>query len=458
MMRRRLPTFLRIVGALGRGGLRLVRVWPWYAGILAVLLLAHTIFNIVASRELARELAAAKARGVPLTLAELAPPEVPDQENAALVYHRALTLVAGLKDPMFGPVLRFANPRVVTNAPEATESDVAQFITRHHEIFDMLQEGEELPRARYPGDWRSYPEPLFHRRDSAMGDAAWLLAADATVKARRGDASGAIADVKVALAMAESVAPEPAMWSQLLRSASGWITLKTLNTVMDTSPPSADDCYATYRVLSPVAYPEGYRRGLEAMRAQSLRFFDDVRRYPRGYWRCRGEKSPKWLFWPGLARFIWAPWLKKDEVAYLRHIDAVAPLYTKPYDEKARAARLRVLPRYAVVTRLLARGYGTAIPNRRDSMVALNRLAQWALAARVYQAKRGHYPAALSDVSRVVGWSLPKDPFTGRDFVYRREGRGYTLYSLGPNKRDDGGKERSPSTPTVDDIIWRMTR
>jgi hypothetical protein len=38
---------------------------------------------------------------------------------------------------------------------------------------------------------------------------------------------------------------------------------------------------------------------------------------------------------------------------------------------------------------------------------------------------------------------LPKlqtDYFSGKNFVYRRNGEGFILYSVGANRRDDGGR------------------
>jgi hypothetical protein len=49
---------------------------------------------------------------------------------------------------------------------------------------------------------------------------------------------------------------------------------------------------------------------------------------------------------------------------------------------------------------------------------------------------RGQYPpslAALGDDPLFI------DPFSGKPFIYRPEGVAYTLYSVGPNQKDDGG-------------------
>jgi hypothetical protein len=35
---------------------------------------------------------------------------------------------------------------------------------------------------------------------------------------------------------------------------------------------------------------------------------------------------------------------------------------------------------------------------------------------------------------------MPIDPFSGRPLIYRPDGEGYQLYSIGPDGKDDGGQ------------------
>jgi hypothetical protein len=99
----------------------------------------------------------------------------------------------------------------------------------------------------------------------------------------------------------------------------------------------------------------------------------------------------------------------------------------------------------------------------RDKSVARIGLAQHAMALRVFQIETGQYPASLAQLRAKVKWPLPPDPFTGKDFVYRRAGAGYLLYSIGPNMRDEGGTDQrsfrgAPGHYPPDDIPCRMTR
>jgi hypothetical protein len=48
---------------------------------------------------------------------------------------------------------------------------------------------------------------------------------------------------------------------------------------------------------------------------------------------------------------------------------------------------------------------------------------------------------------------VPGDPFGGKDFIYRRRGAGYLLYSVGPNLRDDGANA-PVAEKRLDDIVW----
>jgi hypothetical protein len=124
-------------------------------------------------------------------------------------------------------------------------------------------------------------------------------------------------------------------------------------------------------------------------------------------------------------------------------------------------------PWYAVVTRTLAPIYIRAT-QARDEARAMVGLMRAALALRDYQIEHRSYPASLADLRAAGGWAIPHDPFSGKPFIYRREGAGYLVYSVGADLKDDGGisqrtaTERAPrpisSRPLAYDLPLRMTR
>jgi hypothetical protein len=72
---------------------------------------------------------------------------------------------------------------------------------------------------------------------------------------------------------------------------------------------------------------------------------------------------------------------------------------------------------------------------------AQNVLLLVALALRAYRTERGAYPVVLADLVPGYLSTIPSDPFALRRSVrYRRVGRSYVAYSVGPDGIDNGGQ------------------
>ena len=90
------------------------------------------------------------------------------------------------------------------------------------------------------------------------------------------------------------------------------------------------------------------------------------------------------------------------------------------------------------------------------------RMAQVAFALAAFRAEQGTYPAKLADLVPKYLKELPEDVVSGKPLRYKREGTGYLLYSLGPNEKDDNGRESPVTDPKTgeelrgDDIVIRM--
>ena len=73
------------------------KIWKRRLVIFSILLvvgvISYTIFNYILTRQLERELTEIRKSGAPVSLQELAPPPVPDTENAAILYQQAFHLI-----------------------------------------------------------------------------------------------------------------------------------------------------------------------------------------------------------------------------------------------------------------------------------------------------------------------------------------------------------------------------
>ena len=61
------------------------------------------------------------------------------------------------------------------------------------------------------------------------------------------------------------------------------------------------------------------------------------------------------------------------------------------------------------------------------------------IAIERYRRSHGELPHSLDDVAGAYIDSIPLDPFTGGKLLYSRDEEGYVMYSVGPNRQDDGG-------------------
>jgi hypothetical protein len=61
------------------------------------------------------------------------------------------------------------------------------------------------------------------------------------------------------------------------------------------------------------------------------------------------------------------------------------------------------------------------------------------VALEMYRNKEGEYPQKLDQLKGILG-EIPVDPFTNEPLKYRRTEEGYVVYSVGEDLRDDGGK------------------
>jgi hypothetical protein len=74
------------------------------------------------------------------------------------------------------------------------------------------------------------------------------------------------------------------------------------------------------------------------------------------------------------------------------------------------------------------------------------------LALRAHSAEHGKPPAQLKELSPTFLKEIPRDPFTGKPLVYRPQGTNWLLYSVGPDRVDNGGipvTRNSPNTVTI---------
>jgi hypothetical protein len=149
----------------------------------------------------------------------------------------------------------------------------------------------------------------------------------------------------------------------------------------------------------------------------------------------------------------------------LRKIDEeIRKLAQEAKDMKSLAWSMLANPRQAISQRLGESLVAVFLPgisavaDADDRAVMQLDLTKLAFALAAFRDERGSYPAELVDLVPKHVAQLPKDFFLAADLHYRREGDGYTLYSVGLNGKDDGGKgyEDRKGNEDWDDLVVRV--
>ncbi len=70
---------------------------------------------------------------------------------------------------------------------------------------------------------------------------------------------------------------------------------------------------------------------------------------------------------------------------------------------------------------------------------ALQRVTEVALALRLYRKEHGRYPEDLRALVPKFLPSVPSDPYDGKPLRYRKLAKGFKVWSVGGNRKDDGG-------------------
>jgi len=454
------PTFKRI-------GKRLFAISkPIGKGFLVLVIVLGGVYGILAcvfTSQYRSEIAAVKARGEPLTPADLMGEEIPDAENAAIVYERIFSELAKeavLKD------LYTLEEFVHSDAAEKdapTPDEARRALARSRKVLALLEEAASRPKCRFQLNWGD-PTQRDFRHFSRLRSLMQLLRADAVINAQNGQMRDACHSINMELKLLKSLEDEPTLIAQLVQVALFGITKQSMNDALAYGDITEAQARQLFDALAEVDVPHGFMRCWQGERVYFLRISQmsdppvTVRNTsPGGRGGVRIYHLPKplgWLYGRTLFR--------GEQAAYLRfmarQIDGVNLSY-----KEAKSRRLfeeqQNLPFYATLSKTLAPVHAR-VAKQRYIFEAHVAQTQVVLALQAYKDRQGSYPATLDELRSRLGWELPKDPFSGKDLVYKRQDKRFLLYSIGPDLNDDGGKELDhyliPTKPG--DIVWKWER
>lgn len=451
----------------------LIRIGLVLLIVVAAVLAVRGIFNYVEGRKLTRTVAGLKAKGIPVTAGALTGP-CSDEDNAARLWKGVENIFEDKVERGPGIPPRPA-PTVLQSFGRAWEaytegkpiapadrSDLKELILKNQQVFELLAEMGQKPCFRYRDPGQPRLEGL-QPNALKMIRITKLLILSALFSAEEGDLKTAVGKLRTGLRFAPLVAQEGSLISYLIAVADTRMLAFFSGDLFRGQPIGDEDLLNLIDELDPAPWP-GRLAG--AVRGERVDFIEAGDYVLRGSLKdlefLYGEPS----FLKNIGAWLIRPGLKKDFREALPIYDEFEAQAQRPYYESrdffvSRGRALMERPWYAFFSKAMMANFEAAF--MKEALVEATFLAsRTGLACRLHKSRTGRYPDNLEALVPGILEEVPIDPFTGKALVYRREGEGFIVYSLGTNEKDDGGRSTFNVSRLVmfkdDDLAWREDR
>jgi hypothetical protein len=440
------------------------------AGIVALSLwLLYSWLYLWPEKAIQRELAKIRARGEPVTLEELAPPEIPDAQNAALIYEQAF---AHYQDSRAWRKISQVEARELAEWTEEDTKIMREYIEENEDCLRFLHQAAEKAKCQFDLDYTFDSLTLSAvSYYGKMRNFTRLIARDALYKANQGQIEGALESLWAGFRIGKALGDQPILTSQLVRYATDAWVVSLLQKILNENNAEQKILRRLLNQLNIEESREAFCRAIQGERCFNSDLFDLIQKDPSqlsGFFlplpsRLNpGQSSPSTIDKIRDAIFRQSARLfpKKEKAFFLKVAERMIELAKLPYHQsKAELHRLerdiQNAPFYYAITKRLVLNTLQRIYHLQAAQEAKIGLAQLALGLKIYKAEKGKYPDTLADLVPGILPELPKDPFTGKDFVYKGEAEGFLVYSLNENAKDEGGIE---GMPFEYDLPWRCKR
>lgn len=329
--------------------------------------------------------------------------------------------------------------------PEAQLNDQQQ-----RELIDLLEAVEgpisqalvlaDMPEGRYAINWSpDYISTLLPHTQEVRG-VANLLLTGALLEAQEGNGDVTLRYCQAALNAGRSIGDEPTMISLLVRVACREMTIRCIERTLAQTLPSEASLRSIQKLLEdeeaqPLLLIAA--RGERAGQHQLLQAIKDGNVNASQLAGLGGSSG--FQGWAGnlaggtLARRA-HPWTLR----WMSEFVEIAKLPLEEQEPRLRELEIQVKNDPPVLSRLLIPAV-LKVSQAFQRSQATVRCAIMALAAERYRLAKGHWPDSLSALVPEFVGKVATDPYDGAPLRYRRLADGVVIYSVGPDKTDDGG-------------------
>ena len=436
------------------------RRWRKLAIILGVLLCLYVAYRLTLHFKVEAKLNEIRKQGYPVTLAELDKwyPQVPAGENAADVYLKAFSKISTNSESTTSlPVVgKEALPPRDVPLDAKTRQRILDYLGENAEALSLLHNGARLKECRFP-------QVLTNGMLAAVASSKWaivrkgvrLLELEVLARIEAGESEEAVESWLALLTLSRSVRHEPFLIGYLVEVAYRRNAYLALERLLTRRVLTESQVSQITTALLPVERPDALMQTLVSERCFGSDSFREVDALVKSYKEMPDYVREAMKSFPSERLLLSALFplyratglVEWDHIAFLEGMDFFVQASQRDYPERFQAYREAALhaeglPKLRIMARSALDGLQRIAVKDAEAIARL-RAMQTALVVEQSRNKTGALPEKLVD-------PIPADPFDGQPLRYKKLAKGYVVYSVGEDGKDDGGDEKKDITFTVE--------
>ncbi|MCP4450489.1 MAG: hypothetical protein GY809_03435 [Planctomycetes bacterium] len=424
-------------------------------------LLVFGAFRFQGNRKLGRRIETLRAQGYPMSMAELgdqyrdsAPTE---QDNAWPVYLAAFESLVQWEQEACEDLPGYNRKLLYERGESWTSLHMEQardFLADNKESLELLYSAPDIGPCFRPVDFASgYDMQILWLSEAR--ECARLLRLASQVAVQQGDVEGALKSIEAIFPLAES-ANAPVTVMNLVRIAIWAPGIAEIEDVVNHHALTDEQMQALTARIEPIEVTDSTRQSLIGERCSAMGVFNAP---PRDMSMFFSDNELAGL-WPLLA--------VPRKILGLHDQDALSCInMTQTYIEAVSLQRHEALTRIKAIDNEHRSKLGMVAkmltPNFRRiyelelRSVTRSLCARTALAVERYRLGAGRLPDTLDQLVPTLMARVPVDPFDGQPLRFLHRDKGFVVYSVGEDLKDNQGEERIPSKNRKEQSEWDQT-
>jgi hypothetical protein len=392
--------------------------------------------------------------------------EIPDAENTALVIGQIETGLRAKRAPVAGPQ---GTPTPLDGAFESPPDVQIEPDIQAHLRAELKQVAPELKLALTLAAMRHGRFPLSIAPDGfstiihsqAAREVINLLQKEVFRRLRDGDIEGACIAARAMLVAARSVGDEPFIVSQLIRIACVLATTRNLERILAQGEPTESALATMQKMLEEeesTPYLRTAFRGERGLEQALMNAFEDgkVSLSALSVGNAPTNSNPlEKLLSPVQSRSaakLARPELLRKMTEYIEISQLPETDRLDQFNIKEQELKDGSLP---VLVRALLPGV-VKLADADARVRASIRLAITALASERFRLASNRWPKDLAELTPAYLKAVPLDPYDGKPLKMRATDDGLVVYSIGKDRKDNGGKVDRKMARPGDNIVFQL--